>query len=96
MRGWSRGNFCRLPHTREVKLGCVFTQTAVDENGRPVRDEAATTYVGAIEAAAAFGWRLYGEAERRGLRRAAQVIVIGDGAPWVWGIAGEHFPNASR
>lgn len=81
-------------HTREAKLGCVFTQTAVDEKGRPLRDEAATTYVGAIEAAAEFGWRIYGEAERRGLRRAAQVIVIGDGAPWVWGIAAEHFPGA--
>ena len=81
-------------HTREVKLGCVFTQTAVDEKGRPVRDEASTTYLGAIETAAEFGWRIYGEAERRGLRRAAQVIVIGDGAPWVWGIAAEHFPGA--
>jgi hypothetical protein len=81
-------------HTREAKLGCVFTQTAVDEKGCPVRDEAATTYVGAIETAAEFGWRIYGEAERRGLRRAAQVIVIGDGAPWVWGIAAEHFPGA--
>ena len=81
-------------HTREAKLGCVFTQTTVDEKSRPVRDEAATTYVGAIEAAPEFGWRIYGEAERRGLRRAAQVIVIGDGAPWVWGIAAEHFPGA--
>jgi hypothetical protein len=81
-------------HTREVKLGCVFTQTAVDEHGRPVRDEAATTYVGAIETAPEFGWRIYGEAERRGLRRAAQVIIIGDGAPWVWGLAAEHFPGA--
>jgi len=81
-------------HTREVKLGCVFTQTVVDEQGHPIRDEAATTYVGAIETAPEFGWRIYGEAERRGLRRAAQVIVIGDGAPWVWGIAAEHFPGA--
>ncbi len=81
-------------HTREAKLGCVFTQTEVDEHGHPLRDEAATTYVGAIEAAGEFGWRIYGEAERRGLRRAAQVIVIGDGAPWVWGIAAEHFPGA--
>jgi hypothetical protein len=24
--------------TREVKLGCVFTQTTIDEEGRPVRD----------------------------------------------------------
>ena len=81
-------------HTREVKLGCVFTQTAVDEQGHPRRDEAATTYVGAIETAPEFGWRIYGEAERRGLRRAAQVIIIGDGAPWVWGLAAEHFPGA--
>lgn len=81
-------------HTREVKLGCVFTQTEVDKEGYPVRDEAATTYVGAIETAPEFGWRIYGEAERRGLRRAAQVIIIGDGAPWVWGLAAEHFPGA--
>ena len=81
-------------HTREAKLGCVFTQTAVDEKGRPVRDEASTTYVGAIETAAEFGWRIYGEAARRGLRRAAQVVFIGDGALWVWGLAAEHFPGA--
>jgi hypothetical protein len=82
--------------TREAKLGCVFTQTGVDEKGSPVRDEASTTYVGAIEPAAEFGWRLYGEAERRGSRRAAQIIIIGDGALWVWGLAAEHFPGATQ
>jgi hypothetical protein len=56
--------------TREAKLGCVFTQTELDEKGRPKRDEASTTYVGAIETAEEFGWRIHGEAERRGLRRA--------------------------
>jgi hypothetical protein len=30
-------------HTREAKLGCVFTQTRVDEEGYPVRDEASTS-----------------------------------------------------
>jgi hypothetical protein len=83
-------------HTREAKVGCLFTQTAVDEKGRPRRDEASTTYVGAIETAAEFGWRIYREAVRRGLRRAAQVIVIADGALWVWGIAAEHFPGATE
>jgi len=29
-------------HTREVKLGCVFTQTMVDELGHPGRVETAT------------------------------------------------------
>jgi len=80
--------------TREAKLGCVFTQTTVDEKGQPQRDEASTTYVGAIEGAAEFGWRIYGEAERRGLRRAAKAIVIGDGALWIWRLAEEHFPGA--
>ena len=75
-------------------MGCVFTQTGLDEQKRPVRDEASTTYVGAIERAKAFGWRIYTEAVRRRLPRAEQVIVLGDGAPWIGGIAEEHFPSA--
>ncbi len=80
--------------TREAKLGCIFTQTGLDEQGRAVRDEASTSYVGAIEMVEPFGWRVYAEAVRRGLRRAELVIVLGDGAPWIWGIAEEHFPGA--
>ena len=30
-------------HTREVKLGCVFTQTSHDEQGFAIRDPASTT-----------------------------------------------------
>lgn len=48
--------------TREGELGCVFTQTSVDERGRPVRDEASTTYTGAIETAEELGRRMYTEA----------------------------------
>ena len=80
--------------TREVKLGCVFTQTRLDAKGRPLRDGASTTYVGAIESAEGFGRRLYAEAVRRGVARAARIIVLGDGAVWIWGIAAEHFPGA--
>ncbi len=83
-----------LAKTREVKLGCVFTQTRLDAKGRPLRDEASTTYVGAIESAEAFGRRLYAEAVRRGAARALRVIVLGDGAVWIWGLAEEHFPGA--
>lgn len=80
--------------TREAKLGCIFTQTALDEQDQPVRDEGSTTYVGAIETAEAFGLRIYTEAVRRGLESAQQVIVLGDGAPWIWKIADLHFPEA--
>ena len=30
-------------HMREVKLGCVFTQTTWDEKGRAIRDDDSTT-----------------------------------------------------
>ncbi len=80
--------------TREAKLGCVFTQTTVDEEGYAVRDEESTTYVGAIEEAEFFGRRIYAEAVRRGLLRARRVIVLGDGAKWIWGIVEEHFLGA--
>jgi hypothetical protein len=80
--------------TREVKLGCVFTQTTSDERGRPVRDEASTTYTGAIESAGEFGHRLYTEAWERGWSRAAKKVIIGDGAEWIWNIAEQHFPTA--
>lgn len=80
--------------TREAKLGCVFTQTRLDQKGRPVRDEASTSYVGAIETAEEFGPRIFTEAIRRGGRRAEQMIVLGDGAHWIWNLADEHFPGA--
>ncbi len=41
-------------HTREAKLACVFTQTTLDAQGQPLRDEASTTYTGAIETAETF------------------------------------------
>ena len=81
-------------HTREAKLGCVFTQTRVDEEGFPVRDEASTTYVGAIESCEDFGRRLYAEAWRRGWARAEKRVVLGDGAEWIWNQAELHFPGA--
>jgi len=80
--------------TRELKLGAVFTQTGVDEEGRPVRDPGSTTYVGAIEAAEEFGHRIFTETVRRGSRCANQIVVLGDGAAWIWNLAALHFPAA--
>ena len=88
--------------TREAKLGCVFTQTRVDPEGRPMRDEKSTSYTGAIEPAEAFGYRLsavaqagvYREAKRRGMESAREVCVIRNGALWIWNSADEHFYGA--
>jgi len=71
-------------HTREVKFGCVFTQTGWDDEGYAVRDPGSTTYTGAIETASEFGSRIYLEAWNRGWTRAEKKVVIGDGAQWIW------------
>jgi hypothetical protein len=80
--------------TRECKLGCVFTQTKVDKEGWPIRDPDSTTYVGAVETAEEFGFRLYTEAWGRGWEWATIKVVIGDGAVWIWNLADQHFPGA--
>ena len=80
--------------TREAKLGCVFTQTSLDKEGDPVRDNNSTTYIGAIETSEEFGKRLCAEAIKRGLWQADTVAFIGDGAKWIWNLATEHFFGA--
>ena len=81
-------------HTREVKLGCVFTQTRCDKDGFPIRDPDSTIYTGAIETAEEFGQRIYLEACQRGWSRAVNKVVLGDGAEWIWNLADLHFPGA--
>ncbi|HXY09851.1 MAG TPA: hypothetical protein VEI52_18565 [Terriglobales bacterium] len=73
-------------HTREAKLGCVFTQTRVEEEGYPLRDEASTSYVGGIESCDEFGLWLYAGAWRRGwcgrasgIRRWSRMDLESDG-----------------
>ena len=81
-------------HTREAKLGCVFTQTTWDEDGYPIRDPNSTTYTGAIETAEEFGKRIYLEAWNRGWSRAKTRVVISDGAEWIRNLTEQHFPGA--
>ncbi len=80
--------------TREVKLGCVFTQAGWDSEGYAIRDADSTTYTGAIETAEEFGKRIYLEAWNRGWSRAEKKVVIADGAEWIWNNADQYFPGA--
>jgi hypothetical protein len=82
--------------TREVKLGVLFTQTSVDDEGRPVRDPGSSTYLAGFAPAEHFGTLLYAEALRRGSAKASQLVVLGDGAPWIWKLAELHFPRATQ
>ena len=66
--------------TRQVYLGCVFTQHRVDDKGHPVRDFESTTYVSSFKPIGDFGPLLRQEAIRRGMASAGQVVLLIDGA----------------
>jgi hypothetical protein len=91
--------------TREVKLCTVWSAESRDPEGVPVRDLGSVSYSAAIESAAtrdtadtasAFAQRVEREAIRRGFDRVPRQVVLGDGAPWIWNLAGEAFPEARQ
>ena len=79
--------------TRQVYLGCVFTQHRVDDEGRPVRDWESTTYLSSFKSSEQFGPMLRQEAFRRGFGTAAQAIVLVDGANGLANMARLAFPG---
>ena len=79
--------------TREVKLGCIFTQSKTGADNYPQRDEASTTYLGGIISAKELGERIYREAQARNYTR-YRIAILGDGAIWIWNIATDLFPGA--
>jgi hypothetical protein len=83
-------------HTREVKLACLFTQTTVDDGGHPIRDRDSSSYLATFEPAARFGQLVDAEARRRGAEHIRQLVVLGDGAVWIWNLADELFPAATQ
>jgi hypothetical protein len=82
--------------TREVKLACLFTQTSADDQGRPVRDPDSSTYLATFAPADQFARLVDAEARRRGSEHIRQLVVLGDGAPWIWNLAAARFPAATE
>jgi hypothetical protein len=79
--------------TRQVYLGCVFTQHRTDERGHPVRDYESTTYVSSFKPIGDFGPLLRQEAIRRGLGGAGKVVVLIDGAAGLENMGKDCFKN---
>ena len=82
---------------KELKIGCVFeieTELLYDEqsqetvpHGRAVNN----SYVAYLGKAGPFGQRMWAEAKARDWERYYDTQIIGDGAPWIWNLADEHF-----
>ena len=82
--------------TRQVYLGCVFTQHRVDEKGHPVRDWESTTYVSSFKPSSQFGPCLRQEAIRRGMASAGQVVLLIDGAQGLEHLGKHNFKDATQ
>jgi hypothetical protein len=82
--------------TREVKLACLFTQTTTNDDGFPVRDPGSSSYLATFDPAGRFGQLVDAEARRRGSQHIRQLVVLGDGAAWIWNLADELFPSATQ
>jgi hypothetical protein len=89
--------------TGEVKLCTIWSAELLDAEGTPIRDEGSVSYSAALESAWAadiaaerspFAQRVGREARRRRFDQAPRQVVLGDGAPWIWNIAEDQFPEA--
>ncbi len=70
----------------EVKMGCIYWQN--DDFTREKR------YVGDFGDSEHFGWKLWHESCRCGLRETDEVVFLGDGAPWIRTEHERHFRRA--
>jgi hypothetical protein len=87
------------PGWSELKVGCCYQTHAGPAHKRPGRMEIrahSLSYVTAHTEAQTFGWQVWQEAARRGVLEADEVVVVGDGAHWIWNIADTHFPGATQ
>lgn len=75
----------------EVKVATIFTAGIPPRGEKPIREQ--TRYVGGLEDAETFYKRLYVEALKQGVDQAGEVVVIGDGAAWIWNQAELTLPK---
>ena len=82
--------------TRETKLARFFTVSGPGDDGRPVMDPGSSTYVTTFDGKDALARMVEAEYLRRGGDRFRQVVAIGDGAAWIWTMAGRLYPHATH
>lgn len=89
----------REPGWGELKVGCVYQTRTRPDPQHPdqlqIRLEQPSYCVrrGDPESFAALLWQ---EAVRRGVLHADEVVVLGDGSAWIWGIAERQFAGATQ
>ncbi len=94
--------FVREEGWKELKAGCVFDMALqpeiVKETGETewYAHAVNTSYLGVLGGPERFGEHLWAEALRRRVPEAHDSVVCGDGAPWIWNLALEHFGDSRQ
>lgn len=94
--------YVREEEWKELKVGCVFDVdvglTLDRKTGEQIElthavNNSYTAHLGGPEK---FGEMVWAEASRRDWEQAADTEVVGDGAPWIWNLAGDHFYDSHQ
>lgn len=98
---WGQTAGLRRQGTEPERWHWVYTGTVFrldhrgqTEGGRPVITQRG--YVLTRQGLDGLRQQMHGEALRRGLGQAASVLVIGDGAVWIWRLADDRWPQAKQ
>ena len=84
---------------REVKVGAVFLaepgrRRSKLASGVFVDTAGPKVYVARRSSVGVFAPLLYALAQQHGLAQTEELVILGDGAPWIWNLVAEHFPTA--
>lgn len=85
---------------KEFKVACIFDVELEERVDERTQDRGwcgharRSSYVVHLGGPARIGWPAWTEAQRRGWHAARDTLVIGDGAPWIWNLRIEHFPDS--
>ena len=87
---------------KELKIGCIFDvevgPTLDRETGEHIELAHAVrnSYTAHLGGPETFGEMVWAEAARRDWEGAEDTEVIGDGAPWIWNLAADHFYDSHQ
>lgn len=90
---------CQAPQRdgwHEVKMGTVYPK---EGRGRKASGRGllqAKEYLASLENCQGFGQALWRCLDGWGVQQVRRVVVMGDGAPWIWNLADLHVPGATE
>jgi hypothetical protein len=80
----------------EVKVATLYTRDSRCKRGSGRGQLLAKEYVATLDKARRFGEVLWDRAAAWGAGKARRVVVMGDGAGWIWHLAEMQFPGATE